>query len=128
MIIRFLIYGAVGCLIEVFWTGLCSLKEKNFSLASNTSLWMFFIYGLAIFFEPLFIFFAPLNFILRGLIYAAFIYSVEFITGSLLKRKNICPWDYSHVRYQIKGIVRLDYLPLWVMLGLLFEQLYWFML
>ena len=128
MITRFLIYGAIGCLIEVLWTGLGSLKNNNFSLSSNTSLWMFFIYGLAILLEPFFVMLAPVNFLLRGLIYAALIYAVEFISGSILKYANVCPWDYSHTRYHIKGIIRLDYLPAWVGLGLLFEQVYWFIL
>jgi len=128
MLTRFLIYGALGCLIEVLWTGLGSLKSRNFSLSSNTSLWMFFIYGLAVFLEPFFTILAPLNFLLRGLIYAAMIYAVEFVTGSILKRANVCPWDYSHTRFHVKGLIRFDYLPAWVALGLLFEQIYWYIL
>ena len=127
MLIRFLIYGAVGCLIEVLWTGLGSLKSRNFSLASNTSLWMFFIYGAAIFLEPFFVILAPLHFLLRGLIYAVLIYAVEFVTGSLLKFANACPWDYSHTKYHVKGIIRADYLPCWIALGLLFERVYWYL-
>jgi uncharacterized membrane protein len=124
MITRFIIYGALGCLIEVLWTGLGALKSRNFRLTSNTSLWMFFIYGGAIFLEPFFVWLAPLNFMLRGIVYAILIYAVEFITGILLKRANICPWDYSHVRFQVKGVIRADYLPAWIFLGLFFEQIY----
>jgi len=125
MIIRFIIYGAVGCLMEVFFTGLYALKSKNFKLSSNTSLWMFFIYGMVVFLEPLFRLISPLNFLLRGIIYASFILLGEFITGSLLKRADICPWDYSHSRFNVKGVVRFDYLPAWIVAGLVFEQLYW---
>ena len=125
MIIRFIIYGAVGCLMEVFFTGLCALKSKNFKLSSSTSLWMFFIYGMVVFLEPLFRLTSPLHFLLRGLIYASFILLGEFITGSLLKRADLCPWDYSHSRFNVKGVVRFDYVPVWVLAGLVFEQLYW---
>jgi len=125
MIIRFIIYGAVGCLMEVLFTGLCALRSKDFKLSSSTSLWMFFIYGMVVFLEPFFRIMSPLNFLLRGAIYASFILLGEFITGSLLKRADICPWDYSHSRFNVKGVVRFDYLPAWVVAGLVFEQLYW---
>jgi uncharacterized membrane protein len=125
MITRFFIYGALGCLIEVLWTGLGALKEKNFRLSANTSLWMFLIYGMAIVLEPFFVAFSNWHFLLRGIVYAILIYAGEFVTGIILKRANICPWDYSHVKYQVKGIIRADYLPLWIIMGLFFEQIYW---
>ena len=111
--------------MEVLFTGLCALRSKNFKLSSSTSLWMFFIYGMVVFLEPLFRLVSPLNFLLRGAIYASFILLGEFITGSLLKRADICPWDYSHSRFNVKGVVRFDYLPVWIVAGLVFEQLYW---
>jgi uncharacterized membrane protein len=124
MIIRFFIYGSAGWLMEVLWTGLGSLKDRNFKLSSNTSLWMFFIYGMVIFLEPFFRLASPLNFLLRGLIYAVLIMSGEFVTGTLLKRADFCPWDYSASRFNVKGVVRLDYLPAWAIAGLFYEQLY----
>ena len=125
MITRFIIYGALGCLMEVLWTGLAALKSKNFKLSSNTSLWMFFIYGMIVIIEPIFRAIAPFNFLLRGLIYAALILTGEFLTGILLKRANLCPWDYSASRYHVKGIIRFDYIPAWMLAGLFFEQIYW---
>jgi len=125
MIIRFIIYGAIGCLMEVLWTGLYALISKNYRLSSKTSLWMFFIYGMVVFLEPFFRLTSPLNFLLRGLIYALFILLGEFISGSILKRADLCPWDYSHTRFHVKGVVRFDYLPAWAIAGLVFEQIYW---
>ena len=125
MLLRFVIYGAIGCLMEVLWTGLSALVSKNFKLSSKTSLWMFFIYGMVVFLEPFFRMIASFNFLLRGLIYAAFILTGEFITGTLLKRADICPWDYSHTRFHVRGVIRFDYLPAWAAAGLVFEQLYW---
>jgi len=125
MITRFIIYGALGCLMEVLWTGLGALRSKNFKLSSTTSLWMFFIYGMVVFLEPFFRMVAPLNFLIRGLIYAGLILAGEFITGTLLKRADFCPWDYSETRYHVKGIIRLDYIPAWAVAGLFFEQIYW---
>jgi len=111
--------------MEVLWTGLGALKNKNFKLSSNTSLWMFFIYGMVILLEPLFRLAAPFHFVLRGMLYAALILAGEFITGTLLKRADVCPWDYSTTRYHVKGIIRMDYIPAWAVAGLLFEQVYW---
>jgi len=125
MITRFIIYGALGCLMEVLWTGLGSLRTKNFKLSSTTSLWMFFVYGMIAFLEPVFRLMAPMPFLVRGLIYAAFIFTGEFITGSLLKRMEVCPWDYSTAKYHVKGLIRWDYLPAWVVAGLVFEWVYW---
>jgi len=124
MIIRFFIYGAIGCLMEVLWTGLAALLSKNYTLRSTTSLWMFFIYGMVVLIEPFFLWLAPFNIILRGIIYATLIISGEFLTGILLKRANVCPWDYSHTRFHIKGIIRFDYLPAWAVAGLFFEHVY----
>jgi len=111
--------------MEVLWTGLGSLKIKNFKLSSTTSLWMFFVYGMVAFLEPIFRLAAPMPFLLRGLIYAAFIFMGEFITGSLLKHMEVCPWDYSTAKYHVKGLIRWDYLPAWVVAGLIFERVYW---
>jgi uncharacterized membrane protein len=86
---------------------------------------MFFIYGMVVFIEPFFILTAPLNFLFRGTVYAVLIIMGEFVTGSILKRAHVCPWDYSHSRFHIKGIIRLDYIPAWAVAGLFFEQVYW---
>lgn len=51
------------------------------------------------------------------------IFTGEYFTGTLLTKKEICPWDYSHSKWHIKKIVRLDYLPYWFLAGLLFERL-----
>ena len=125
MITRFIIYGALGCLMEVLWTGLGSLRTKNFKLSSTTSLWMFFVYGMIAFIEPVFRLSAPIPILLRGLIYAALIFTGEFLTGSLLKRLEVCPWDYSNAKYHVKGLIRWDYLPAWMVAGLVFEWVYW---
>lgn len=48
----------------------------------------------------------------------------EFTFGMLLKRFQICPWDYSGTPYNIDGVIRLDYAPLWFVLGLFYEFLF----
>ena len=51
------------------------------------------------------------------------IFSIEFISGTLLNRKSLCPWDYSRSKWNVSRIIRLDYAPYWFGAGLLFEKL-----
>ncbi|MCL2603825.1 MAG: hypothetical protein FWD90_05040 [Defluviitaleaceae bacterium] len=124
MIIRFVIYGALGCLMEVLWTGLGTFLKKDYTLRSTTSLWMFFIYGMVVLLEPVFRLVSAWPFFLRGILYAVCILGGEFLTGSLLKKAALCPWDYTGSRYHVMGIIRWDYAPAWAAAGLFFEQIY----
>ena len=47
----------------------------------------------------------------------------EFISGSFLKKHNACPWDYSDAALNYKGIIRLDYAPVWFVVGLIYEKM-----
>ena len=124
MFMRFVLYGAIGCLMEVFWTGLGSLIKRDFKLRSNTSIWMFFIYGMVVFLEPVYLLMREMPILLRGTVYAVCIFAGEYITGMLLKKADICPWDYTHTRYSVQGVIRLDYAPVWFAAGLIFERMF----
>ncbi|MBS4539782.1 hypothetical protein GOQ27_15010 [Clostridium sp. D2Q-11] len=126
MIIKFVMYGLIGLLIEVFFTGIGSLISNDFTLIGHTYIWMFFIYGSAVFLERIHDIIRDKNFIIRGGVWSVIIFSIEFVTGFLLhKIIGVCPWDYSgNSPYTILGYIRLDYLPFWFVLGLLFEQLH----
>ena len=50
------------------------------------------------------------------------IYLGEYISGRLLKNKDMCPWDYSDCPLQYQGVIRFDFAPLWFLTGLLFER------
>lgn len=107
--------------MEIVWTGLSSLLNKDYRLVSRTSIWMFFIYGMAAFLEPLCDLIIYLPFVLRGIIYMLCIFAAEYVTGSVMKRLNACPWDYSGSQYSVAGVIRLDYAPVWFAVGLTFE-------
>ena len=110
--------------MEVFWTGLGSLINKDYKLRSNTSIWMFFIYGMVVLLEPIYLLISPLPMLIRGMVYALCILAGEYVTGGILKRGNLCPWDYSHIRYNVQGVIRFDYLPAWMVAGLIFERIF----
>lgn len=52
-----------------------------------------------------------------------FIFFGEYVSGSFLKRHNMCPWDYSRSPWHWHGVIRLDYAPVWFTVGLLFEKI-----
>lgn len=122
MMKNFLRCGLAGWCMEILFTSFQSFRKRDLRLIGQTSLWMFPIYGMAALFSPLSHHIQKQNIATRGLIYAACIYTAEFVSGILLKRRDACPWDYSNVRANIKGVIRLDYTPAWFLAGLFFEQ------
>ena len=124
MMKNFMIFGVLGWCAEILWTGFCSFLMGDVSLTAQTYLWMFPIYGLAGVCMPLFLAFrryCPLW--QRVGVYVFVIFTVEFITGWLLQvMTGICPWDYGDSFFSVRGFIRLDYAPLWAILGLFFER------
>jgi uncharacterized membrane protein len=111
--------------MECFWTGIGSIKNhsKDKTLSCHTSIWMFPIYGMAACLAPICKKLENRNALLRGGIYAAIIYIAEYTSGVILKKHGACPWDYSKAKYNYKGVIRLDYAPVWLLAGLFFEKI-----
>ena len=123
MIKKFFTCGLLGWCLEILYTAACSLKNHDIRLKGNTSLWMFPIYGLAAFFQPLAALLKGKPLFLRGCIYTFCIFLTEFVTGELLKKRHACPWNYENAPLNIRGVIRLDYAPFWFGTGLLYEFL-----
>ena len=109
--------------MEIIYTSLKSLRYKNFKLVGNTSIWMFPIYGMACLLAPVSRLIKEKSIMFRGGIYTCIIFAGEYLSGSFLRKIKACPWDYSHARTNVKGLIRLDYAPLWFGAGLLFEKI-----
>ncbi len=110
--------------MEILWTGFHSLKDKDYKMTATTSIWMFFIYGMVVFFEPVCDLLAGLPIIIRGGVYVLCIFGIEYLTGGFLRRLGTCPWDYTGSRFSINGLIRLDYAPAWFLAGIIFETVY----
>lgn len=110
--------------MEIFWTGMGSFLNKDYTLRSTTSIWMFFIYGMVVMLEPAYLIMQDWSIVFRGVVYMLCIFAGEYITGGFLKRAELCPWDYTNARYNIQGIIRLDYAPAWFAAGLVFERVF----
>ncbi len=129
MLIRFCIYGLLGWCFEVAFTAITEKawgRQQDWRLVGHSYLWMFPIYGLlAPLGEPIHNFMRPHFWLLRGIVYTAGIWLVEYGTGWLLRKfTGKCPWDYSMFRGHFKGIVALEFGPVWFMFGLAFEKVH----
>ncbi|MTI81805.1 MAG: hypothetical protein FH758_13190 [Firmicutes bacterium] len=123
MKIRFLIYGLLGWGLEVFYTGFESALRGDPRLTSQTYLWMFPIYGLAVFLEPLHNAIRKYPWFIRGIVWVPVIFILEYSTGGVIRLiTGFSPWDYTGTSpWQINGLIRLDMAPLWFITGLIFE-------
>ncbi|NLN18613.1 MAG: hypothetical protein GX162_04955 [Firmicutes bacterium] len=126
MWIRFVIYGLLGWAVEITWTGLGALWRGDPRLPGRTYLWMFIVYGsAALVLEPVHNLIGPWPWPYRGLVWTFSIFFIEYAAGWLLRElTGVCPWDYTSVRFSIRGLIRLDYAPAWFVLGLFFERLH----
>ena len=124
--LRFIIYGLLGMIIEILFTGFSDIKNMNFNLVGHTSVWMFFVYGSAVFvLEPVYGLIKNENTIIRGCVYATTIFFIEFSSGMILDMLNITAWKYQG-ELSVMGYIRLDYAMFWFLLGLVFEKFYCF--
>lgn len=120
---NFIKCGFVGWCMEILFTALDSLRRRDMTLMGKTSIWMFPIYGCAAVLAPVSRLLRGRSFWVRGLTYMGLIFSGEYLTGRLLEKKTLCPWDYSRCRWNIRHLIRLDFAPCWFGAGLLFEWL-----
>jgi uncharacterized membrane protein len=126
---RFLIYGAVGCCFEIFFTAIKSWIASNYkdwTFHGKSYIWMFPIYGLLAFlFEPVHDAIRSALWPLRGIVYVIGFYVVEYATGWILKvTTGKCPWDYSDKKYHFHGLIRWNYAPVWFLFCMAMEPLH----
>lgn len=119
---NYFICGLLGWCAEILFTSIGSLVRQDWRLMATTSLWMFPIYGLASFIPFIYEKIKKIHWFLRGLIYTFCIFFIEYVSGSILTHFKVCPWSYVGMPTNYKGIIRLDYAPLWFILGLFYEQ------
>jgi uncharacterized membrane protein len=125
---RFAIYGALGLASELVFTGVKDAASTHGgSVRGHTSAWMFPVYGLA---QPLF---EPVHDVMRGrvsapvraLVYAVGFTGIEYASGRLFRLAlGAAPWDYAHARWNLDGLIRADYAPVWAAAGLALERVH----
>ena len=104
---RVLVYGILGCFLELAWTGVAaSFRYADPSLKGRVSLWMFPIYGLGL--GPGFDIVAgtTLAWPVRGVLYALGVWGVELLVG-LPTRNRL--WDYADEHFSNEQLIREKY-------------------
>ncbi|XP_038155440.1 transmembrane protein 229b-like [Cyprinodon tularosa] len=125
-VFRLYVYALHGCLCEVAFTAVydwCSTRDRR--LTGHSSLWALPMYATAIFFmEGLRTRLLAQHFSLpvRLTAYTLFIYTWEFSWGVGLSLLGACPWDYSTHRYNLGGLVTLEYGLAWAVAAFIAEQ------
>ena len=126
--LRFGLYGCLGWSAEIVWTALTGKRDKH--LRGHSYLWMFPIYGcLALLYDPIQAFICEFPFPLRAGMYGIGFLLIEYLSAWTLDWSlGTVPWDYNRskpgYRWNVKGYIRLDYLPLWAFAGLLLEPIH----
>lgn len=121
-LLTFVRCGILGWCMEILFTSVQSFRRREKKGMGNTSVFMFPIYGLAVFLKPVCRLVGGLHVILRGIIYTICIFTAEYGTGRFLQKRDMCPWDYSSSPWNVRSIIRLDYAPVWFFTGLIFER------
>jgi len=108
--------------MEVLYTGIVSFFKKDITMTATTYLWMIPVYGYAVVMDAFAGSLYPIPFFFRGVIWLIIIWSVEFVSGALIKKAaGKCPWDYSESKYSFYGLIRWDYAFNWYAVGLFFD-------
>ncbi|XP_063794034.1 transmembrane protein 229B-like isoform X2 [Pseudophryne corroboree] len=122
---RLYIYAIHGYVCEVLFTAFYDfIALRDWRFRGVSSVWALFIYGVAMLgVEHMYLALRlHCGFILRSLLYTIWVYLCEFSSGWLLKRLGACPWDYSHFKYNFKGLITLEYAPFWLIGCIMLEK------
>ncbi|CAJ0953539.1 unnamed protein product, partial [Mesorhabditis belari] len=123
---RFIFYGVIGFWAEVCFTATWdAIENGNRKLIGVTSMYVFFVYGIAI--SVLEILYKLMKhrvpLLIRALIYMVFCFTWEFSFGMFLKRWDACPWDYaSYFTYHFMGAITAEYIPVWYLATIFCEK------
>lgn len=128
-IVVFMIFGVFGIGLETFFTAILDYLElKDRRLLGYSSLWYFPIYALL---PPAFCIVYPningSSIIVRGLVYMILIYVSEYFYMLLLRKllgESPSERSYYKSRWNVHGLIRLDFAPAWFAAGLIFEILF----
>lgn len=121
---KMVIYGCLGMLIEVFFTGINSLIRKHWDATSKTYLWMLPVYGFTALILEAVSEAITWPFYLKAFIYVPIIYGAEALSAWLLKSViGRVPWDYGISHWTPMGFINLKYIPYWLLLAMAFDPI-----
>ncbi|KAM3912248.1 transmembrane protein 229B-like [Leptodactylus fuscus] len=126
LLYRFYIYAIHGYMCEIPFTAVFDFfaSDRDWRLRGVSSVWAPFIYGVAMLgVEYMYVLLRlQCGLLVRSIVYTLWCYLCEFSSGWILRCFGACPWDYSHYKYNYKGLVTLEYAPLWFISCILLEK------
>lgn len=124
--LRFIVYGFAGSVVESAFTSAVATAGAGRLEVHGPSTWLMVpLYGLGLpLFEPVHDAVRGRPAWMRGAIYAAGIIGIEAVSGLVWRRvTGRVPWEYRS-GVAIGGVTRLDYAPVWALVGLATERLH----
>ncbi|KAL1420006.1 hypothetical protein MTO96_024714 [Rhipicephalus appendiculatus] len=125
---RMFFYALQAYFIEVNFAAAVDLfASGNLALRGWSSVWALIIYSVAaVIMEKIRDVLKPRGYPLAVIAFAHMccMYLCEFTSGCILKPFGACYWTYEGFRFNIAGLVTLEYAPLWYFLGVVFEIFY----
>ena len=125
---KIVVYGCLGMLIEVFFTGISSLLRKHWDATAKTYLWMGPIYGLTALILEAVSNAISWPFYLKAFVYLPIIYGAEALSAWAIKQIiGRVPWDYGVSHWTPMGFVNFKYIPFWFVLAMAFDPITMFL-
>ena len=123
---RAALYGILGWSTDFAFNRLLARKRGQRVLELRTSAWNLPLYALIQpLYEPVHDALRRRRWPVRAVGYGTGFIVVEYAGGRVLRRGlGEAPWDYSHARFQLHGLTRFDYFPLWAAYGLALERVH----
>jgi len=141
---KWLLYGCIGLLIEVWFTSISSLLRRHWKLTGVTYLWMILPYGgVAILSELVWDTLDPAllgmgwgRYLVIALILVPLWYGAEALSAWTIKTSThwlqkwfggtgggVIPWEYDKSKWSPAGMINLKYFPFWLLLACVFGPL-----
>lgn len=119
-----IVYGCIGLLVEVFFTGANSLIRGHLDATGKTYLWMLPVYGITALVLEYVSGHLSWPFYFKAFAYVPIIYFAEGLSGWILKKiTGRIPWDYGSSKWTPMGLISFKYAPYWLALAMAFDPI-----